>query len=189
VRRVDYKPQLGATTGKISDPIQILKGEHHTTLQWLEMIERMLQYLESLPRNTARARIEDEQSRLKDCVVSLEQSITQHFEKEEGALFPVLAEYIGREEGPIEVMLHEHRHIRSVFQKWREGVIRLARAEGLERESLLKEVSFCGYEAIRLLRLHISKENQILFEVCEVSLSFDEKRQVTQKLQSAGEGR
>jgi len=178
------KAQISQVRRHLNDPIQMLKGEHHTTLQWLEMIERMLQYLESLPQETAQSRIQDEQSRLKDCVLTLEQTIANHFAKEEEALFPVLAEYIGRDEGPIEVMIHEHDHIRSVFHAWREKVIGLCSSEGVDRKSALKDLAFCGYEAIRLLRLHISKENQILFEVCETSLSPDEKRQVAEKLQS-----
>ena len=181
---VDYKSQIGRTTGNISDPIQILKSEHHTALQWLEMIERTLQYLESLPQNTAPDRSEDEQSRLKDCVATLEQSISLHFVKEEEALFPVLAEYIGREGGPIEALIHEHEHIRSVFHDWSESVNHLCLSGGAERELDLKIVTSFGYEAIRLLRLHISKENQILFEICEASLSPDEKRRVTEKIQS-----
>ena len=182
---VNYKPSMGHRADVSPDPIQLLKSEHHTTLQWLEMIERTLQYLGSLPKNTAAARREIEQRRLRDCVISLEKAIVLHFVKEEEALFPVLARYISCEEGPIEVMLREHDHLRAIFYEWRKRVSRLC-AGGPGGESRLRAVASCGYEAIRLLRLHISKENQILFEICEAALSPEEKLGVAEKLKALG---
>lgn len=167
-----------------SDPIAVLKYEHQMALLRLETIERTLQYLESLPRDSASERIELEQARLKEGVISLERVIDHHFHKEEEALFPVLAEYIGKEHGPIELMLYEHNQLRSTFCGWRKSVSDLCDNIGPKRDSILRFVTTSGYEAIQLLRLHIRKENQILFEICEASLSSDEKKEIAKKIKT-----
>lgn len=166
------------------DPIEILKQEHHVTLQRLDMIERTLQYLESLPSRTALKRCKIEQSRLRDWVDELSQRMSLHFLMEEEALFPILAEYIGKEHGPIEVMLQEHANIKSLLSKWKSAVRELCKLDGPARDGALRMVTGAGYQTIAQLRLHISKEDQILFKICEVSLSDQEKKIVSQKLQA-----
>ncbi len=154
------------------------------TLLHLEMLERSLQYLESLPWNVENERSEREQLRLREGVTALEEDIRRHFAKEEEALFPVLSEYIGSEHGPIEVMLNEHETIRRVFRGWKTLVSELREHSGTHRELSLRGVTASGYEAIHLLRVHISKENQILFEICDASLSPEEKKQVAEKIKA-----
>ncbi|MFQ5542845.1 MAG: hemerythrin domain-containing protein [Nitrospiria bacterium] len=179
---MEYRPDASPSKRGYSDPIQVLKGEHHVTLARLEMIERTLQYLQTLPPNSAPDRAGLEQVRLKEWVVGLEKSLELHFKKEEESLFPVLSQYIGREQGPIEVMLREHTTIRRVFHAWKVYVCELQLERGMERRTSLKEVTTRGYEVIQLLRLHISKENQILFEICEVSLTLEEKQRVSEAM-------
>ncbi len=165
------------------DPIEILKQEHQRTLQGLATIERTLQYLDSLPSSTALKRCLVEQSRLRDWVNELSQRMLLHFLMEEEALFPVLAEYIGKEDGPIGVMLEEHLKIRSALLNWKRGVNVLCKLTGSARDRVLREVTSVGNQTIAQLRLHMSKEDQILFKICDASLSDEEKKQVTQKLQ------
>jgi len=179
---MNNKPWINHVTGSQSDPIRLLKDEHHVTLLHLALLERSLQYLESLPWNVESERGEREQLRLREGVSRLETDIRRHFAKEEKALFPVLSEYIGSEHGPIGVMLNEHETIRSVFQGWKKIVDELHQHSGTQREVILRAVTASGYEAIRLLRVHISKENQILFEICEASLSPEELRAVAEKI-------
>lgn len=181
---MDDRSQIDHATSIQSDPIVLLKYEHHMTLLRLETIERTLQYLESLPTDTAPARCEIEQTRLREGVLSLKQSMDLHFLKEENALFPVLAEYIGKDDGPIEVMLNEHDRIRMILCDLHKMVCDLSSQTGAKRGITLKSVTGSGYETIRLIRLHISKENQILFEICEASLSPEEKKGVTKKIKS-----
>jgi len=179
---MNEKSQIAHVASTQNDPILLLKDEHHMTLLRLEMLERSLQYLESLPWNVASERSEGEQVRLREGVGALEEEIRRHFAKEEQALFPVLSEYIGSGQGPIGVMLNEHEVIRNAFQGWKTLVFDLREHSGTQREVVLKGVTASGYEAIHLLRVHISKENQILFEICEASLSPEEKRQVAEKI-------
>ncbi len=179
---MNEKPQIAHMISSQSDPIRLLKDDHHMTLLRLETLERTLQYLESLPWNVASAQSKREQRRLREGLVVLEVELRRHFAKEEEGLFPVLSEYIGREQGPIGVMLHEHETLRTVYRDWKALVFDLCEHSGTQREVILRGVSASGYEAIHLLRTHISKENQILFEICEAALSPEEKRQVAEKM-------
>ena len=181
---MDHKFNLNPIDSIFQGPIDLLKGEHCVILQRLEMIERTLQYLGSLPDETALQRCKIEQSRLRTWVDELTQQVVLHFLIEEEALFPVLADYIGRENGLIEVMLQEHERIRSALSEWKSAVNTLCQGMVSAREALLKVVIGLGHRSIALLRLHMSKEDQILFKICEVSLSEKEKTQVAQKIRA-----
>lgn len=176
--------QIDHMTSSQSDPILLLKDEHYLMLRRLETLERTLQYLESLPWNVASAQSEKEQRHLREGVSELEADLSHHFEKEEKALFPVLSEYIGQEQGPIGVVLNEHETLRSVYRGWKKMVFDLCEQAGAQREVILRGVSASGYEAIHLLRTHISKENQIIFEICEAVLSSKEKKQVAEMIKA-----
>ena len=179
---MDRKLQPNQLKAVSQDPIEILKNDHHGTLQRLELIERTLQYLESLPSHTATKRCKTEQSRMRDRVNELSEHLRLHFIMEEEALFPTLSEYVGKEHGPIEMILQEHSDIRAVLSEWKSESQALCKLTDLARDKALKGVARLGYHVIGLLRLHISKENQILFKICEVSFSEQEKSVVTQKL-------
>lgn len=167
---------------KYQNPIATLKDEHLETVQRLEMIERTLQYLESLPSRTALQRCKIEQFRLRDWVNELDADMARHFLIEEEALFPTLSEHIGKEHGLIEVMLEEHRDIREALSGWKREVDVLSKSfPGAGRDENLKQVGRLGGKAMSLLRLHIKKENQILFKISEISLSDQEKKFVAQK--------
>ncbi|GEM_PF-1355469 len=180
---MDHKLKHRDSEREYRNPIKTLKNEHLETLQRLDMIERTLQYLESLPTHTAMKRCKIEQSRLRNWVNELEASMALHFIMEEEGLFPTLSEYIGKEHGPIEVMLEEHAEIRNILSVWKDEVAVLSKSiSGPVRDACLKRVIRIGEQAIERLRLHISKENQILFKISEVSLSDAEKNVVAQKL-------
>lgn len=166
------------------NPTRILKYEHAATLLKLELMQRALQYLQGAPGNTVPERIEVEKALLRDLVGALEETIRLHFQKEEEALFPVLAEYIGKEHGPIEVMLHEHQKIRSVFDALKGNLQDFGGSAAPVEEGRLKVILASGFEAVRLLRSHIGKENEVLFRICETSLSEEEKKEVARKMKA-----
>lgn len=87
-----------------------------------------------------------------------------HHGKEEGLLFPAMAEAgIPNENGPIGVMLKEHV----------EGRAAIARMRGALAGSGLDAAEFvAGAEAyLALLRVHIRKENMILFPLGDRTLA------------------
>lgn len=179
---MDHKLDLIPMDPTFQGPIDLLKGEHSVILQHLEVIERTLQSLESLPDETVLHRCKVEESHLCTWVDELSKEIGLHFFLEEEALFPVMAEYIGRENSLIEVLLQEHEHIRSTLSQCENTVSQLSKRRISAREALLKFLIGSGYQTIALLRIHMSKEDQIFFKICEVSLSEKEKTQIAHKL-------
>ena len=183
-KRMDEQKRIVDAARADKNPIQTLENEHRTILVKLELMERALGCLQKGPEEDAPERVETEKELLKELVAALERELGLHFQKEEEALFPILAEYVGKEHGPIEVMFHEHQKIRSVLDTW--GKIfpvfcEVTRPVGM---GMLKAILKSGFEAIHLIRQHFSKENQILFRICETSLSEEEKRRVMEKMKT-----
>jgi hemerythrin-like domain-containing protein len=87
-----------------------------------------------------------------------------HHAKEEGALFPAMeAGGVPVQGGPIGMMLAEHeqgreytRHMRAAAEKWQAG-----------DTSGSKDVITNATGYVRLLRMHIQKENNILFPMAD----------------------
>jgi hemerythrin-like domain-containing protein len=87
-----------------------------------------------------------------------------HHRKEEGILFPRMAEAgIPNEGGPIGVMLHEHDQGRAHIRAMDQALAAAADGDGVARRTLIHETR--GYVA--LLRAHIMKENMILFPMAD----------------------
>ena len=181
---MDEQKGIVDAAGVNENPVQILENEHRAILVKLELMERALQRLQKGPEETVPEQVETEKALLKERVTVLERRLGLHFQKEEEALFPILAEYVGKEHGPIEAMLHEHEKIRSVIDAWGKILPVFCEITGPVGMGMLKAVSESGFEAIHLIRQHISKENQILFRICEASLSEEEKRRVLEKMKT-----
>jgi hemerythrin-like domain-containing protein len=92
-----------------------------------------------------------------------------HHLKEENLFFPALEEHgIPREGGPIGMMLAEHSEGR--------GYVRAMAAalEAVDREVLTRVAA--AY--IRLLRQHIAKEDEVLFQMADSVLSAEEQQRL-----------
>ncbi len=87
-----------------------------------------------------------------------------HHRKEEGILFPRMAEAgVPHEGGPIGVMLYEHDEGRAHIRAMDSALAKAADGEDQSRLILVRETR--GY--IALLRAHIMKENMILFPMAD----------------------
>ncbi len=94
-----------------------------------------------------------------------------HHGKEEDLLFPELvASGLPGDSGPIAVMLAEHRRGRAFVQAMKEALDQL-RAGDAEAEHRLLQAAF-GY--IELIRGHIAKEDNILFEIADMRVHGEE---------------
>lgn len=106
----------------------------------------------------------------------MESELEGHLRREEEALFPVLERYLGREGGPVGVMLLEHEELRRGTRSLREAVaageVQAARRAAEAVASLLAE--------------HIHKEDHVLFPLAMHLLTKEEKRDVAARL-GAGE--
>lgn len=89
-----------------------------------------------------------------------------HHGKEEGMLFPELeAKGIPREGGPIGVMLLEHEEGRNLQRRMREA------ASDLGKEENRREFVNAARDYIALLRQHIWKEDNVLFQMAQQVLT------------------
>lgn len=163
-------------------PTQLLKEEHQAILLKLELMEHFLQYLRAPLEETTPERVEIEKVFSKNLAFALEKEIGPHFRKEEEALFPILAEYVGKEHGLIEAMVHEHEKIRAAFLHWRKVLPSLCRRTEPIDEAFRRTVIDPGLKIVGLLRQHIGKEDQILFEISESSLTEEEKKEVIDRM-------
>ncbi len=98
-----------------------------------------------------------------------------HHTKEEEGLFPLLQERgVQREQGPIGAMLHEHDEGRNLLKSIRESLDSYNTGDASATESLIESMR-CY---VTLLRAHIFKEDQVLFEVADAALSDKDNEQL-----------
>lgn len=100
----------------------------------------------------------------------------KHGAKEEEGLFPVLAENVNLERGPIAVLLSEHEDLRRHQRNLSGAATHLyAGAEaGASRQEVLKEAG----EVHQLLDFHIEKEETVLFPLAREVLTLDDLEQL-----------
>lgn len=94
-----------------------------------------------------------------------------HHQKEEQALFPALEEAGLPPQGPVAVMLHEHTIGRNLLRKLREALPRVD--------------ADAAFEYIEMLRSHIDKENEVLFQIAKRMLSSADDRKMTEMFAEA----
>ena len=101
-----------------------------------------------------------------------------HHAKEEDLLFPALERKgIPKEGGPIGVMLHEHDVGRRHVQRMEEALAGAEAGGEKARAAVIENAS--GY--VELLRDHIGKENNILFEMADRVLPPDEQARLVEQ--------
>lgn len=146
-------------------PSAVLRQEHR-------VIERVLDVLEALLDRHARGEPLATDA-LETCVTFFRLFADAcHHAKEEDLLFPVLEERgVPRDGGPIGVMLYEHRVARGLVQRMGEALDRLEGDAPAEAE-----VERAGREYIDLLRQHIAKEDNVLFQIGDQVMSETDQR-------------
>ena len=146
------------------DPIEDLTAEHEAvrlTLRVLEVIST------DIDRSGRIAGGDDIDTLLEFFRVFVDKC---HHGKEEQLLFPALEEVgVGREGGPIGVMLDEHRQGRELV-----GAMTAAMARHRQGEAAAAaRFSEAATDYIDLLNRHIEKENTVLFSIADRHLSKD----------------
>lgn len=146
--------------------VEALKHEHRVIergLAVLGAIVHRLEHGESVPADKVQALLDFFRTFADRC----------HHGKEEGLLFPQLeGKGIPCEGGPIGVMLYEHDEGRAFVRQMTEEANNLS--DPAAREQFVQAAH--GY--IGLLRQHIDKEDNVLFQMAENVLSEDDDRQL-----------
>jgi hemerythrin-like domain-containing protein len=142
------------------NPIEILKAEHR-------LIERTLVALGAWATGMV-IRHADERVELDHFVTFVRDFVDPvHHGKEENILFATMVEHgFSREQGPVAVMLHEHRECRALI-----GTLAAFVRQGTHwSEAERREIARTALAYSALLRQHIAKEDQILFPISLVRL-------------------
>jgi len=150
-----------------ADPFQILEIEHVAALQALDRLEKAARCLRTTP-----ASIPDREA-VREVLGVLTGAIQDHNQKEEDALFPLLAEA-----APTAFFEAEHRTL------WK-----------LERELAMlldagpaDRIVDVAMEIVRLLRHHISRENEVLFPMARAILGPTGVDVLRRRLEEAAHG-
>ena len=142
-------------------PTEILSSEHR-------VIERVLDCLEAIVRQAkAAGRLEPQPAR--DAVAFFRDFADRcHHGKEEAHLFPALeAKGFPRQGGPTGVMLREHEQGRTHVRGMAEAIDAAATGDAAALGQFIEHAK--GYLA--LLREHIYKEDHVLFQLADRTLS------------------
>jgi len=97
-----------------------------------------------------------------------------HQGKEESALFPELMRTSAANGGPLRHMIFEHGQERSLVRKLEDAV----------RTKKGTQFVDCATRLISLIRTHIQKEDNVLFEIADGLLSADQDARVSAELES-----
>lgn len=151
------------------DPLENLMTEHR-------VIERALKLLEEVAYRVYNGEAIDE-SVFKELINFFKEFTDKcHHGKEEASLFPRLeSRGIPREGGPIGVMLAEHELGRSYVRAIEESVEKYYSGKKEVKEDMVENV--VAY--VRLLREHIFKEDNILFNMARAVLDSGDLRELS----------
>lgn len=148
----------------------VLKHEHR-------IIEKVLGAVEKLANSQGAIPVEQWERAL-DFVRNFADKC--HHLKEEGLLFPALEEHgIPREGGPIGVMLMEHEEGRGYVRAMAEALSAVKQQPEAGRPKLVGNAR--AY--VRLLREHILKEDDILFNMADDVLTPEEQKELLREFE------
>ena len=135
---------------------EMLIADHRQVVNELDKLEALLFGLEG------------EKSSRKEMAVMgdfINTDINNHFLREEKYLFPLLADIPGMTEGPLKLIKYEHDEYWNISLKFLELLERWLFDElNNEEQGKLKKI---GLALIALLRVHIDKEDNVLFPMVE----------------------
>lgn len=116
---------------------------------------------------------------LRESVQAFVNELDPHSEREEGVLFPMMAQYIGRTSGPIAVMEYEHDQAKQRLASFLEKTAELPETVDRDSAAALANVVIDAYH---ILAEHFMKEENVLFPMAERLLSDEEKETLTKKI-------
>jgi regulator of cell morphogenesis and NO signaling len=165
----------GEEQDKLSLPLQNLK-DAHTPLR--QMMEELYEMGGSILSNQTPQH--QDLADLKERVVNFVTHLEPHSELEEGLLFPLLGNYIGRETGPIAVMEYEHDQAKKHLKLFLDQTDQLERVEFKDYNDITDNV----IQAYHILTDHFMKEENVLFPLAEKMLSDEEKVELQEKIEA-----
>lgn len=154
-----------------SNPIRALTQDH-------EEVQKKLPLLRAGARGLREGGTPEALTAVSQVIQFLDTELRVHMRLEEEALFPVLERHIGREGGPIGVMLAEHQELWDQVAQLQQAVAELKQGGGA---SASEKASRLASSIAGLLDAHIPKENMILFPLAERVLTPAEMAEVARR--------
>src|SRR3990167_2038826 len=144
---------------------EVLKQEHRVIEKVLAAVEKLAGHPGPIPLEPWEKAIDFIRNFADKC----------HHLKEEGLLFPTLEEHgIPREGGPVGMMLFEHEEGRGYVKAMVTALSHAKQDPQAARTELFQNAG--AY--LRLLREHIAKEDQILFDMADSALTPEEQKKL-----------
>lgn len=148
-------------------PTQVLRDEHELVLVVVGAMEREVASIERTGEAHA-----DRVAQMVDFTRNFTDGC--HHNKEEKVLFPLLEQREAAAGGPVSVMLSEHEAGRRAIRAIDEALPRVA-DDASARKTVAENLGLYA----QLLRLHINKENNVLFPLADRLLNASDKERLT----------
>jgi len=163
---------MGGSSQPLSPALKQLFNEHGPLRKQMEELYVMAQEIKGTEEQSG---LQELHEKVKHFVGELD----PHSEREEGFLFPMMANYIGRETGPIAVMEYEHDQAKMNLQLFLDGYSSLA---GHADQAKMDELAGYAIQAYMILTDHFMKEENVLFPMAEKMLSEQEKETLLEEI-------
>lgn len=159
---------VGVIAMNRGEALRALRADH-------EAVNRVLAQLDSA---LARSENPETLAVLREAARFLAEDLARHLAREEGFLFPVLERHIGREGGPVGVMLYEHEELRRLWPAF----------QGAVEAADLAAAASVGRALADLLAEHVHKEDWVLFPLAERVLTEEELEELRWALEAEASG-
>lgn len=175
---MEFSPCMMAHDGDVQlcQALQQLKDEHGPLN---EQKQQLVDLAQQIGENTDTANWKEALLTLREHVQSFLANLDPHSEREEGVLFPMMAQYIGRTSGPIAVMEYEHDQAKRNIAAFLENTAHLS--DTVDGETA-KQLAFYVINAYHILTEHFMKEEHVLFPMAEKLLSAEEKEELARRI-------
>jgi len=164
----------GMDTVELCDGLKQLKGEHPPLLAMLDGLLFTVGKIENEEDLT------NSFAQLTEKTVDFIAELGPHSDREEGVLFEMMGQYIGRTSGPIAVMEYEHDRAKTLIGTY---LSRTADKSKVFSNAEMKELASMIKEAYYTLTEHFSKEENVLFPMAQKMLSDEEKAELYKRIQ------
>lgn len=170
---MDCMSLIGNEPVELSPALACLKNEHiMLTKQMTDFYQLSVKIQQGQMEGLAASLRE-----LYEKVTAFIKDLEPHSEKEETILFEAMAQYIGKENGPLAVMEYEHEQARINLKNFMK---KMANRDSMSKEQIDESCEYAK-NAYLVLRDHFMKEETVLFPMAERLLSEGEKQRIAER--------
>lgn len=156
----------------LSLPLQTLKDEH---IPLRKLMDELVKEANAIVSDEPGDQLTKNLGYLRGKVLNFVEKLDPHSEIEEGVLFQLLGNYIGRETGPIAVMEYEHDQAKLHLKRFLDKTVEIKQEDYIEVTSNV-------IKAYHILVDHFMKEENVLFPLAERTLSIEELEFLQEKM-------